>query len=289
MRQGQAVANRASALRGAGALAACAGLALLAACSKPQPADNAPFANGEWVDLTHALGPETVFWPTDGDFVHEENFHGHTDGGWFYSSYDLRLPEHGGTHLDAPEHFAEGRETADEVPLSRLIAPAAVVDVSEAALADRDYLFTVEDLAAWEAGNGQLPAGSILLFRTGYDRYWPDRESYMGTALRGAEGVAALHFPGLSPDLAQFLVDEREVAAVGLDTPSLDYGQSADFRVHRILLAQNIPGFENVANLGALPAWGATVVALPAKVRDGSGAPLRIVAFVPEGTPPPAR
>lgn len=248
-----------------------------AGCSVQPPED--PFA-GTWIDLTHALGPETIFWPTDGDFVHQENFHGTTEGGWFYSSYDITLPEHGGTHLDAPEHFAEGRDTADEIPLDRLIGQAAVVDVSKAALADRDYRFTLSDLEAWEAAHGPLPEGMIVLFRTGYDQFWPDRASYMGTALRGPEGVAALHFPGLSAELARALV-ERKVKAVGLDTPSLDYGQSKDFIVHQILLGENIPGFENVANLDDLPPVGATVMALPAKIRGGSGGPLRIVAHVP--------
>lgn len=264
-------------------IAATFGLTLLlAGCSVKPPED--PFA-GTWIDLTHPLGSETVFWPTDGDFVHEENFHGRTEGGWFYSSYDITLPEHGGTHLDAPEHFAEGRQTADEIPLDRLIGPAAVIDVSKAALANRDYRFTPADLEAWEAANGKLPEGAIVLFRTGYDQFWPDRATYMGTALRGPEGVAALHFPGLSEELALVLV-ERKVKAVGLDTPSLDYGQSKDFIVHQVLLGENIPGFENVANLGELPPTGATVIALPAKIRDGSGGPLRIIAHLPPAAVP---
>lgn len=250
----------------------------LAACSVKPPAD--PFA-GEWVDLTHTLGEEAIFWPTAPDYRHEEVMHGETPGGWFYSSYNLHLSEHGGTHLDAPIHFAEGRQTADEVPLDRLIGPAAVIDVSDAAQADRDYRFTVEDVRGWESEHGRLPEGAIVLFRTGYSRFWPDRAAYMGTALRGEKGVAQLHFPGLSEELARFLAERRDVAAVGLDTPSLDYGQSKDFIVHRILLGRNIPGFENVAHLDRLPPVGASVVALPAKIGQGSGAPLRIVAHLP--------
>lgn len=258
---------------------------VLTACQAAPESDASaedPFA-GRWVDLTHTLEEGAIFWPTDGDFVHEENFHGHTDGGWFYSSYDITLPEHGGTHLDAPEHFAEGRHTVDQIPLGNLIGPAAVIDVSEASEANRDYLFTRDDVLAWEEANGLLPDGAIVLFRTGFDQYWPDREAYMGTALRGAEGVANLHFPGLSEDVATMLAEERNIAAVGLDTPSIDYGQSKDFIAHRILLGKNIPGFENVANLGELPAKGAQVIALPTKIGKGSGGPLRIIALVPEG------
>jgi len=251
----------------------------LTACSQQAPT-NPP--SGQWVDLTHALDGDSIFWPTAEGYTHEEVEYGENPGGWFYSSYNIALSEHGGTHLDAPIHFAEGRETVDEIPLDRLIGPAAVIDVSQASAADRDYRFTAQDILDWEKANGPLPEGVIVLFRTGFDKFWPDREKYMGTALRGEEGVAALHFPGLSEEAARLLADERNVSAVGLDTPSLDYGQSKDFIVHRVLLADNIPGFENVANLDRLPAKGATVIALPTKIRDGSGAPLRIVALVPE-------
>lgn len=252
---------------------------LAASCSQQQGADP---LGGEWIDLTHTLDADAVFWPTAAGYRHEEVAHGPTEGGWFYSSYNITLSEHGGTHLDAPEHFAQGAQTADEIPLDRLIGPAAVIDVSHASLADRDYRFTAQDILDWEEQNGPLPAGAIVLFHTGFDKFWPDREKYMGTALRGEEGVAALHFPGLSQGAAELLANEREIAAVGLDTPSLDYGQSKTFIAHRILLARNIPGFENVANLESLPAKGAMVIALPTKIRDGSGAPLRIVALVPE-------
>lgn len=260
--------------------AAICALWCAASCS---PVPGPDTFEGEWVDLTHPLDADSVFWPTADEYRHEEVSHGVTDGGWFYSSYNMTLSEHGGTHLDAPEHFAKGAQTADEIPLSRLIGPAAVIDVSKASEANRDYRFTAQDILDWERAHSTLPKGAIVLFRTGYDRFWPDREKYMGTALRGEEGVAALHFPGLSQKAAELLANERDIAAVGLDTPSLDYGQSKDFIAHRILLAKNIPGFENVANLDRLPPTGAMVIALPAKIRNGSGAPLRIVALVPPG------
>lgn len=252
----------------------CIALMASAACTdKPQQ------LSGHWVDLSHDMAEDSPFWPTAEGFKHEIASYGKTPGGWFYSSYNLTLSEHGGTHLDAPIHFAEGKQTADQVPLDRLIGPAAVIDVSTASAANRDYRFTVADVENWERANGRLPDGTILLFRTGYSKYWPDREAYMGTNERGPDAVAKLHFPGLSGELAKFLI-ERKVSAVGLDTPSLDYGQSKDFIVHRTLLGANIPGFENVANLDQLPAKGAMVVALPTKIRGGSGAPLRIVALV---------
>ena len=240
-------------------------------------------SGGRWVDLTHAFSDSSVYWPTDTvGFEHEELAYGPTEGGWFYSSYRYGGAEHGGTHLDAPIHFAEGREASDQIPLSKLIGPASVVDVSDRATAD--YLVSIGDLTAWESAHGQIPDGAILLVRTGWDDRYADRTAYLGTDLIGPQAVPQLHFPGLAPEAAQWLVDNRSIAAFGLDTPSIDYGQSPDFRVHVILLAENIPGFENVANLAALPPTGAFVVALPMKIEGGSGGPLRIVAFVPGQT-----
>ena len=134
----------------------------------------------------------------------------------------------------------------------------------------------------WEEANGRLPDGAIVLFNTGSARFWPDAAAYMGTERRGPEAVKELHFPGIHPDTAELLANQRKVGAVGIDTPSIDYGQSTDFMAHRVLFAANIPAFENVANLDQLPATGATIVALPMKIRGGSGGPLRIVAHLPE-------
>lgn len=253
-----------------------------AACAAPEPDYTGVFDGtaGRWVDLTHAYSPSTVYWPTDtAGFQLDTLAYGMTEGGWFYSSYSFSTAEHGGTHLDAPIHFAEGRLTADEIPLSGLIGPAAVVDVTEQV--HPDYLVTVEDLQAWETQHGLLPDGGILLVRTGWGSRWGDREAYLGTSLTGPEAVPELHFPGIGPEAAQWLVDSRGIVAVGIDTPSIDYGQSADFQAHVILYRENLAGFENVANLEQVPEAGAYVVALPMKIEGGSGGPLRIVAFIP--------
>lgn len=239
-------------------------------------------ASGTWVDLTHPLNEQAVFWPTAKMFELETVAEGRTEGGYFYSAYNFSAAEHGGTHLDAPVHFAEGRLATDEIPVEQLVGPAAVIDVRERAAENRDYQIGVEDVTAWEEANGQLPAGAIVLFNTGFARFYPDRERYMGTAARGAEAVADLHFPGIHPELARFLAAERDIKAVGLDTPSVDYGQSTDFASHVALYEENIYGLENVANLDGLPATGATVIALPMKLEGGSGGPVRIVAHLPE-------
>lgn len=235
----------------------------------------------EWIDLTHELSSEAVFWPTAAPFAMTTDFAGMTDNGFYYSAYSFCTAEHGGTHLDAPVHFAEGAHHVNEIPLERLIGEAVVIDVSAAVQANRDHRVSVADIEAWEAAHGVIPQGAIVLIRTGFAQYWPDAEKYLGTAERGAEALAKLSFPGLHPEAAAWLIEYRHVMAVGIDTASIDYGKSTHFEAHVTLMTHNVPAFENVANLDRLPPRGAFVVALPVKIRGGSGGPLRIVARVP--------
>lgn len=255
---------------------------LAVACTAPEADYGSVFdgSAGRWIDLTHGFGDSTIYWPTDSaGFELDQLAFGEVEGGWFYAAYAFSSAEHGGTHLDAPIHFSETGLTADEIPLAGLIGPAAVVDVVESAHAD--YQVTVSDLERWEAEHGALPDGGILLLRTGWGARWPNRPAYLGTDRQGPDAVADLHFPGLAPEAARWLVENRGTVAVGIDTPSIDYGQSSTFEAHVALYAENVSGFENVANLDVLPEVGAYVVALPMKIEGGSGAPLRIVAFVP--------
>ena len=259
-----------------------AALALAALLALPLQAQVIDLSKGRWVDLSHDYADDTIYWPTAEGFRKDTVFEGQTDGGFYYTAYSFCTAEHGGTHLDAPVHFAEGKHSVEQIPLSRLIGPAVVIDVREQSAADADYQASREDIEAWEAQHGQIQPGSIVLFKTGFADRWPDAHAYMGTDERGTEAVAKLHFPGIDPEGARFLVRERKVASVGIDTPSIDHGQSSQFLSHRILYAHNIPGLENLASLDELPASGALVVALPMKIAGGSGAPLRAVAFVPE-------
>ena len=243
-------------------------------------AANPPFADGKWIDLTHDFSTNTLYWPTAKPFTLEVEFHSHTDKGYFYAANRYSASEHGGTHIDAPIHFAQGGKTLDQLTVDRLTGLAVVVDVTAKAQENPDYQITAGDLKAWEAKQGQIPKDAILLLKTGYANYWPDAKKYLGTGERGTSAVAKLHFPGLHPDAARWLVKERTIKAVGLDTASIDYGQSTLFESHRILSEKNIPAFENVKALDKLPATGAYIVALPMKIKDGSGGPLRIVAWV---------
>jgi kynurenine formamidase len=233
------------------------------------------------IDLSYPFDATTVYWPTAETFRLEKDFEGTTDKGYYYSAYRYAGAEHGGTHIDAPVHFAKGRNTVDEIPLEQLMGPAIVVDVTKQCANDRDYLITEADFTNWEKQNGRIAAGTIVFLRTGFGRFYPDRKRYLGTEERGAAAVANLHFPGLHPNAAGWLVRNRSIKAIGLDTASIDYGQSTLFESHRILFEKNIPAFENVANLYLLPAKGFSVIALPMKIKGGSGGPLRIVAILP--------
>ncbi len=254
----------------------------LAALGAPfaSPASAQDITKGTWVDLTHPFNEESVYWPTAQTFTKTEVFHGHTQGGWFYAAYNFAAAEHGGTHMDSPIHFAEGANTTDQVPIEQLIGPGFVIDVTRQAAEDVDYLVTAADIEAFEAEHGRLPEGAIVLLNTGRADLYPDRKAYMGTDERGEAAVAKLHFPGLSAEGAALLV-ERGIAAVGIDTPSIDYGQSKDFAAHVELMTHNIPAFENVADMSALPPTGSSIIALPMMIEGGSGGPLRIVALLP--------
>lgn len=240
------------------------------------------FRQGKWIDLTYAFDAESVYWPTNIPFTHDTVFEGINDKGYYYSSFRYCAEEHGGTHFDAPLHFFEGGNSIDEVPLDQLMGKGVVIDVCDSAKANRDYQLTIADVLAWEKQHGRIPDQAVVLINTGFSRYYPDKLSYTGTTLRGKEAVAHLHFPGIHPDAAKFLATERKINGIGLDTPSIDYGQSTDFMTHRILFANNITAYENVAGMEELPAKGSWILALPMKIKGGSGAPLRLVAFIPE-------
>ncbi len=255
-------------------------LAGLAGCAGYPVHDRPVREEFRLIDLTHAFGADTIMWPTEQDFRLVVQSEGETPGGYYYASNRLEMPEHGGTHIDAPIHFARGRQTLDQVPIERLLGAGIRLDVSAQCSEDRDYRVTIQDFEQWEAAHGRIPDGTIVLLDTGFARFWPIRKAYLGTDLRGQEGVKALHFPGLHPNAAVWLVRERRVKAVGIDTASIDYGQSTGFEAHVALLSDNVPVFENLGDLRELPDRGFEVIALPMKIAGGSGGPLRVIAVM---------
>ena len=253
------------------------------ACSGTQNEDKSVsqvLSTGRWIDLGYDFSEKTIYWPTAEGFRFDTVFDGLTPAGFYYSAFNFCAAEHGGTHLDAPVHFAKDKRPVDQIPLEQLTGEAIVINVSDKALKDRNYQVIVEDIEKWEKENDMIPDNSILLFYTGFGSYYPDAVKYLGTDERGSGAVAKLNFPGIHPEAATWLVKNRKLKAVGLDVASVDYGQSKDFKTHQVLYEQNIPGFENVANLEKLPAKGAYIIALPMKIKNGSGGPLRIIAWV---------
>ncbi|MEI8016357.1 MAG: cyclase family protein [Nitrospira sp.] len=233
------------------------------------------------IDLTHSFGADTIMWPTEHDFRLVVQQEGETSGGYYYASNRLEIAEHGGTHIDAPIHFARSGQTLDQVPLERLVGAGIRIDVSAQCGLDRDIRITIQDLEQWEVDHGQIPNRAIVLMDTGFARFWPSRQQYLGTELRGPEGVRSLHFPGLHPEAAAWLVRERQIKAIGIDTASIDYGQSTRFETHVALLSHNVPVFENLGDLHDLPDMGFEVIALPMKIAGGTGGPLRVIAVLP--------
>ena len=175
------------------------GLFLLA-CAKPA----AEFPSGEWIDLTHDFSDETLYWVTAEPFKRTTVAEGMTEKGYYYSAYNYSAAEHGGTHIDSPIHFAEGKKTVDKLEPHELIGPGVKIDVS-AKTSDRDYQITVDDIKNWEAANGKIPEWGIVLFQTGFGAKWPNAKEYLGTDQKGADAVKDLHFPGLHPDAAKWI------------------------------------------------------------------------------------
>jgi kynurenine formamidase len=258
-------------------------------CAAPGPsapqATGIDLASAQLVDLSYAYDETTIYWPTSpSSFELTELARGAAEGGYFYSAYSFSTPEHGGTHLDAPIHFSESGATAGEVPLRQLIAPGIVIDMSEAASGDPDALLDLETVREWERRNGTVSEGDIVILRTGWGKKWAEgAKAYLGDDTPG--DASNLHFPGYGEEAARYLVEERKVGALGIDTASIDHGPSKDFAVHRVAAAKNVVGLENVARAEELPEKGFWIVALPVKIGKGSGGPVRIVALLPGGGP----
>ena len=271
---------RPRAIRFARALPWALTLATTGCSGSPAPQASAILA-GQIVDLSHAYDAQAIFWPTAEPFRLEKVADGVTPAGYYYAANNFFTSEHGGTHIDAPVHFAQGHQTVDQIPVDRLLGEAAVIDVTAQSDRNPDYQVSPDDFLRWGRDHGPIPSGTIVLIRTGFSARWPDAVRYLGTAERGEAGAAKLHFPGLHPEAARWLLANRSPRAIGIDTASIDPGQSALFESHRLLYAGDVPAFENLTALDRLPSRGAVVIALPMKIRGGSGAPLRAIGIVP--------
>lgn len=234
------------------------------------------------VDMTFPFSEETIYWPTDKPFTPTVVFKGISDGGYWYASNQYAASEHGGTHVDAPIHFSEQGRTIGRIPLQEWIGPAVKIDVKSKSLSNRDYQLTVEDIRAWEKKHGRIPHGAWVIMESGIDgRFYPNRKEVLGTEKNGKAAVAELHFPGFSPEAVAFLLAERDITGIAIDTPSIDPGSSKDFNVHRILCGAQKLALENIANLELIPESGAMLYVLPMLIQNGTGAPARVFAVLP--------
>jgi len=225
------------------------------------------------VDLTHAINPQIpTYEPTDKPAYQARTVATLEKDGYF--ARDISLPEHFGTHLDAPAHFARGMWTVDQIPPERLVAPLVVIDVTANPKSNPDYQVAVEDVAKWEQAHGQIPENAVVIANTGWESRWNSPRDY-----RNADTKGVMHFPGYSLEAAKFLVEGRYVLGLGIDTLSIDYGLSQDFPVHHYTLSRSVYHLENVANVEHAPAAGGMVVVSPMKLEGGSGSPVRIFAL----------
>lgn len=231
------------------------------------------------LDLTHAFDEHTIYWPNNKHFHRENTAQGVTEKGYWYASGTFSASEHGGTHMDAPNHFAASGIGIDAIPVDQLIGPAIVIDIQPQSRKNPDYTLSVTDVNDWESTFGRIPPNSLVLLRTGWGTYWPDKGKYLGSST--PDDPATLHFPGFSSEAMTFMVHERQIRGVGIDTASIDHGQSRDFFAHRVLGEANRYALENVAALDQIPPTGAIVYSLPIKIKDGTGGPVRILAIIP--------
>jgi len=235
------------------------------------------------LDMTYPFDEKTIYWPTAKPFVLNKVSWGVSPGGWWYASNEFSASEHGGTHADAPIHFAANGRTIDQIPLEEWIGPAVKVDVVQKCSRNRDYLLSVEDLETWEDKHGRIPDGAWVIMYTGIGtKAYPDKEKVLGTEKTGEAAIPELSFPGFSPQAVGFLLKQRNIKGIAIDTPSIDYGKSRDFKVHQILFAADKLALENIANLDKLPAVGATLYVNPMLIRYGTGAPARVFAVFRE-------
>lgn len=257
-------------------LLACVGL-LLGGCAEADQGTIEELFNGgaTILDLTHAVSAEAPYWPgPDTSPFQHDTLVANEDGSPRMAAYSV--PEHFGTHFDAPVHGGMGLPSVDRIPTEQLFVPAAIIDVTEDSSADVDYAVTVEDLRAWEDQHGRLPSEGIVLMRSGWPARWDEGAAYYNEDTDGQ-----LHFPGFGADAARFLVDERDIVGIGVDTGSVDPGNAAGFPVHGLVNGSGLYHLENLADLSGLPEVGAYLIVAPIKIEGGSGGQVRVFGVIP--------
>ena len=229
-------------------------------------------ANTRVVDLTQPLDPSTVMWPGAPAPTADTILTVARDG--FYNRR-ISFMEHSGTHFDAPCHMVDGTVSVDRIEADRLVRPIAVIDISADCAGNPDAVLSLAEVHDFEARHGRIPAGAAVFLRTGWEAFNTDAERYAGAP-------GPLRFPGFGPEAARFLVEERNVVGLGIDTLGIDPGVATDFVVHRTIShPRGVWHLEGLMNLDRLPPQGAWVVVGVLKLVDGSGSPARVIALIP--------
>ncbi|MCS6839614.1 MAG: cyclase family protein [Roseiflexus sp.] len=222
------------------------------------------------LDLTHVLGTQFPLFPGAAPFRIQQAVSHDKDG---YYGNILTYWEHSGTHMDAPVHFAPNGLFVDQLKVENLVVPAVVINITEKARRDPDAVVTPDDIRAWERRYGRIPDNAAVLMASG----WGARAGSV-EAFRNTDSSGVMHFPGFGKEAIDFLLTERRISGIGVDTLSLDHGPSTTFAVHYTLLPTNRWGLENLANLEAIPPSGATLFVGAPKIAAGSGGPTRVIA-----------
>jgi len=220
------------------------------------------------IDLTHSLNDRSPNWEGTQESPFQATELGNLERDGYYSRL-FSTQEHYGTH------FGAGVWTVEQIPADRLVRPVVVLDVREQSKRDADYEVSPQDIAAWEEAHGEIPHGAVVLAYTGWDEYWNLQAKY-----RNERGDGLTHYPGFSMQAVQFLIEERGVVGLGIDTMSVEIGATTTYPVHQFTAKQGVYHLENLTNLGLVPPVGATVVVAPLKLENGSGAPARVLALV---------
>lgn len=225
------------------------------------------------VDLSYVLNSKTPDFFGDHDIYHFDHKTLVKDDG--YSTGTFQTPEHFGTHVDAPVHFAKGAQTVDQISINKLVIPAVVIDMRKQVESNPDCLLTEAMIQDWEKEHGRIPPNSAVLLLTGWSKNWDSEQQY-----RNPDSNKQMHFPSYSGEAVKFLIEQRKINAIGVDTLSIDPGVSTTYPVHKFTAQNNVYGMENLNNLDQLPAKGILLVCGPLAVEGGTGCPARIVAII---------
>ena len=225
------------------------------------------------VDLSHSIHPDMPRWPADPPVDFQAVAQISSEG---YFLRRVSLGEHTGTHINAPISFHLGGQSIDALPVQSSVAPAVLFDVARESSDNPDFLLSLEDVAAWESHHGPVPTGSIVLLNTGWHSKWGTPEEFLNLDRAGVG-----HFPGFGVDAVRYLLEERGIGGIGIDTHGVDGGSDQTFAVNRLMLEQPRVVLENLANLDQLPATGVTLVIGALRLAGGSGSPASVLAFAP--------